>query len=109
MPNMATVLTGATSNTWEVCPSVARDLNFSLIVRDNNSGIGQTATDLMKVTVNGTAGPFLVSAPIQLFLGQQELIKQLHGMWLVLMLMELMLNLLIFIYQRMEEQVLQLY
>ncbi|MCW1147083.1 reprolysin-like metallopeptidase [Flavobacterium lacisediminis] len=63
MPNMATVLTGATSNTWEVCPSVARDLNFSLTVRDNNSGIGQTATDLMKVTVNGTAGPFLVSAP----------------------------------------------
>ena len=64
MPNMATVLTGATSNTWEVCPSVARDLNFSLTVRDNNSsGIGQAATDLMKVTVNGVAGPFVVNAP----------------------------------------------
>jgi subtilisin-like proprotein convertase family protein len=63
MPNMTTVLTGATSNTWEVCPSVARDLNFSLTVRDNNSGIGQTATDLMKVTVDGVAGPFVVSAP----------------------------------------------
>ena len=63
MPSMATVLLGATSNTWEVCPSVARDLNFSLTVRDNNSGIGQTATDLMKVTVNGVAGPFIITAP----------------------------------------------
>ena len=63
MPSMTTVLTGATSSTWEVCPSVARDLNFSLTVRDNNSGIGQTATDEMKVTVNGVAGPFVVNAP----------------------------------------------
>ena len=63
MPSMATVLTGATSNTWEVCPSVARDLNFSLTVRDNVSGVGQTATDLMKVTVNGVAGPFVVNSP----------------------------------------------
>lgn len=63
LPQMSTILTGATSNTWEVCPSVARDLNFSLVVRDNNSGIGQTATDEMKVTVNGTAGPFVVTAP----------------------------------------------
>jgi subtilisin-like proprotein convertase family protein len=63
MPSMTTVLTGATSSTWEVCPSAARDLNFSLTVRDNNSGIGQTATDEMKVTVNGVAGPFVVNAP----------------------------------------------
>ena len=64
MPSMATVLTGVTSNTWEVCPSVARNLNFSLTVRDNNSsGIGQTATDLMKVTVDGVAGPFVVNVP----------------------------------------------
>jgi subtilisin-like proprotein convertase family protein len=63
MPSMTTVLTGATSSTWEVCPSVARDLNFSLTVRDNYSGIGQTATDEMKVTVNGVAGPFVVNAP----------------------------------------------
>ncbi|MQP24433.1 T9SS type A sorting domain-containing protein [Flavobacterium sp. LMO8] len=63
MPNMSTVLTGATSNTWEVCPSIGRDLNFSLTVRDNNSGIGQAVTDLMKVTVDGVAGPFIVNAP----------------------------------------------
>lgn len=63
MPSMATVLTGATANTWEVCPSVARDLNFSLTVRDNRAGGGQTASDLMKVTVNGVAGPFVITAP----------------------------------------------
>lgn len=63
MPNKATVLAGNTSNTWEVCPSVGRDLNFSLTVRDNNATLGQTATDLMKVTVNGTAGPFVITAP----------------------------------------------
>ncbi|WP_313804729.1 reprolysin-like metallopeptidase [Flavobacterium sp.] len=63
MPNLTTVLAGNTANTWEVCPSVGRNLNFSLTVRDNRAGGGQTATDLMRVTVNGTAGPFVVNAP----------------------------------------------
>ncbi|WP_300488558.1 reprolysin-like metallopeptidase [Flavobacterium sp.] len=63
MPALATVLAGNTANTWEVCPSVARTLNFSLTTRDNKAGGGQTASDLMKVTVSGTAGPFLVSVP----------------------------------------------
>jgi subtilisin-like proprotein convertase family protein len=63
MPNLPTVLNGATANTWEVCPSVARDLNFSLTVRDNRAGGGQTASDLMKVTVNAVAGPFAITAP----------------------------------------------
>jgi len=63
MPALATVLAGNTANTWEVCPSVARTLNFSLTTRDNKAGGGQTASDLMKVTVSGTAGPFLVSIP----------------------------------------------
>ncbi|MDI1318373.1 reprolysin-like metallopeptidase [Flavobacterium sp.] len=63
MPNLGTVLAGSTSNTWEVCPSVARDLNFSLTVRDNRAGGGQTASDLMKVTVNAVAGPFVITVP----------------------------------------------
>lgn len=63
MPNLATVLSGNTANIWEVCPSVARDLNFSLTVRDNRAGGGQTASDLMKVTVNAVAGPFVITAP----------------------------------------------
>lgn len=63
MPALATILAGNTSNTFEACPSVARNLNFSLTVRDNKAGGGQTASDLMKVTVSGTAGPFLMTAP----------------------------------------------
>jgi len=63
MPAMATILAGNTSNTWEACPSVARDLNFSLTVRDNQAGAGQNASDLMKVTVSGTAGPFVLNTP----------------------------------------------
>ena len=62
-PKLATVLSGLTSNTWEVCPSVPRNLNFSLLVRDNVAGGGQTSSDLMKVTVKSTAGPFVITAP----------------------------------------------
>lgn len=48
---------------WEVLPSVGRTLNFRLNVRDNATGGGCTAEDAMVVTVNGTAGPFVVTAP----------------------------------------------
>lgn len=62
MPAIATVIANNVSSTWEMTPSVGRDLNFSFIVRDNAAGGGQTASDLMKVTVNGTAGPFQVTS-----------------------------------------------
>ncbi|MCD6066453.1 MAG: hypothetical protein K0S33_1279 [Bacteroidetes bacterium] len=62
MPAIATVIAGNLSNTWEVTPSVARTMNFSFIVRDNDVLGGQTASDLMTVTVNGTAGPFAVTS-----------------------------------------------
>lgn len=62
-PQMSDVVANNLAPTWEPIPSVARTLNFSLTVRDNKSGGGQTSDDLMQVTVNGTAGPFVVSAP----------------------------------------------
>jgi subtilisin-like proprotein convertase family protein len=62
-PKLATVLAGSTTNTWEAVPSVARNLNFSVLVRDNHAGGGQTASDLMKVTVKSTAGPFVMTSP----------------------------------------------
>jgi hypothetical protein len=62
-PQMSDVVANNLAPTWEVIPSVARTLNFSLVTRDNKSGGGQTSDDLMVVTVNGTAGPFVVSAP----------------------------------------------
>ncbi|MBI3482217.1 MAG: fibronectin type III domain-containing protein [Bacteroidetes bacterium] len=63
MPQISDVVANNLTPTWEVVPSIARTLNFSLVVRDNKAGGGQTADDLMKVTVSGTSGPFIVSSP----------------------------------------------
>lgn len=67
-PNMSRVLAGATTTsgseiTVEALPSVARTLNFRFTVRDNRVGGSANNSDDMIVTVNGTAGPFAVSAP----------------------------------------------
>ncbi len=63
MPKISDVVAGNLTPTWEVVPSVGRTLDFALTVRDNNAGGGQTADDLMTVTVSGSAGPFVVNAP----------------------------------------------
>ncbi len=63
MPNLNAVIAGNLAPTWEVIPSVARTMEFSLTVRDNAAGGGQTDDDLITVTVNGSAGPFVVNAP----------------------------------------------
>lgn len=62
-PRLATVKAGAISWQWEAVPNVARNLNFRLTVRDNRAGGATNNSDDMVVTVNGTAGPFVVSSP----------------------------------------------
>ena len=62
MPAIATVLAGNTATEWEVLPSTARSMNFSLLVRDNHAGGGSTARDDMKITVTN-AEAFTVSSP----------------------------------------------
>ncbi len=62
MPKLETLLAGNTSSTWEVLPSVARELNFSLVVRDNNAGGGNSARDDVKITIDGSSGPFIVTS-----------------------------------------------
>ena len=61
-PQIATIVANNTS-LWEVLPGAARKLNFSVSVRDNHQGGGCYATDDLKLTVNASAGPFLVTAP----------------------------------------------
>jgi len=51
MPTLSTVISGNTSSTWEVLPSVERVLDFSLTVRDNHSGAGSTARDDVRISV----------------------------------------------------------
>ena len=62
-PRLSTIKAGATSWQWEAVPNVARTLNFRLTVRDNRAGGATNNSDDMRVTVNGTAGPFVVNAP----------------------------------------------
>jgi hypothetical protein len=62
-PKLANILDGTNTNEWEVLPSVSRPLNFRLTVRDNHPGGGQNNSDDMLVTVDGTSGPFKVTAP----------------------------------------------
>lgn len=61
IPNMQSLAMGG-SSTWEVLPSVARTMDFSLTVRDNVVGEGQTITDNTTITVTDAAGPFLVTS-----------------------------------------------
>ncbi len=62
MPALATVLAGNTQSTWEVVPQVGRNLRFRYTVRDNAAIGGSSARDEMFVTVDGTAGPFVVTS-----------------------------------------------
>jgi len=61
-PKLSVIVNPATVSTWEVLPSVARALNFSVLVRDNNALGGQTGRDDVKLTVVDTAGPFIVTS-----------------------------------------------
>ncbi len=61
MPDLSTVVAGNTASTWEVVPSVARNMEFAFTVRDNHSGGGNSARDdKIVTTVAGT--PFTVTS-----------------------------------------------
>jgi subtilisin-like proprotein convertase family protein len=62
LPRESVVIGGGTA-TWEVLPTVSRDLNFRLTVRDNNSSYGCTQHTDMTLTSVASAGPFLVTYP----------------------------------------------
>ncbi len=62
MPALTTVLNGNTATTWEVLPSVARELDFAFVVRDNHANGGSSARDDIKVTVVD-AEPFTITSP----------------------------------------------
>lgn len=64
-PKMSDIVSNA-SPAWEVLPSIARTFNFRVTARNVGGGVndyGCSAQDDAIVTVNGTAGPFLVTAP----------------------------------------------
>lgn len=59
-PNIEDVLAG-NSTPWEVLPSVKRDLNFVLTVRDNHIEGGQTTQSSNKVNI-ASVGPFRITS-----------------------------------------------
>lgn len=61
MPALATVIGGSTSSTWEVVPSVARNMEFAFTVRDNHPGGGNTARD-DKIITTVDVVPFTVES-----------------------------------------------
>lgn len=77
-PNLETLKKGELQNTWEVLPSVSRQLNFNIRVRDNASEKGTSASDAMKITVDDTAGPFQITSQNQnqtWYAGSKQLIE----------------------------------
>ncbi|WP_304343135.1 reprolysin-like metallopeptidase [Chryseobacterium koreense] len=60
-PNMTSIMNNDLVPKWEVTPSVARTLNFSLLVSDNKATGNQSARSTMKVTVTND-GPFKVTS-----------------------------------------------
>ena len=62
-PRLETVKAGATSWQWEAVPNVSRSLNFRLTVRDNRVGGATNNSDDVVVSVNASAGPFVLNAP----------------------------------------------
>ncbi|QMU65751.1 MAG: T9SS type A sorting domain-containing protein [Flavobacteriaceae bacterium] len=61
-PQYGDILAGNNDRQWERLPCVARTMNFSLAVRDNNSSFGRIGEDRAVVMVADT-GPFNVTSP----------------------------------------------
>ncbi len=66
-PRMQSVLAGSTTTagqeiTVEALSSIARNLNFRFTVRDNRPGGSGNNSDDAVITVNATAGPFIVTS-----------------------------------------------
>ena len=61
-PNLNAILNGTTP-TWEVLPSVSRDMSFRCTVRDNFAGAGCRDEVDVDLSFTSNAGPFLVMNP----------------------------------------------
>ncbi len=57
-----TEINPSSGSPWETVSSVEREMNFALTVRDNSAEIGQVSSDVVKVSVVGDSGPFVVTS-----------------------------------------------
>ncbi len=61
-PEIETLLNNQLQSTWEVLPSVSRNLFFTVNVRDNNINGGQNVSSFLNLAVEDAAGPFKVTS-----------------------------------------------
>ncbi|WP_170826791.1 zinc-dependent metalloprotease [Flavobacterium caeni] len=61
-PKFSDVLAGNLTPTWEVVPNVARNMEFSLVVRDDGSPLGGQTQRATTNVVFANAGPFRVTS-----------------------------------------------
>ncbi len=61
-PAFSTVLSGSLQSNWEVIPNVARDMDFGILVRDNNPLGSQSGSAVVSINV-ADVGPFEVTSP----------------------------------------------
>ena len=61
-PKISDVINNVTTK-GEILPAYGRTMNFRLTARDNRAGGGGVCFDETDITVNATAGPFLVTYP----------------------------------------------
>ncbi len=62
IPQLSDILSN-TSTVNERLPTYARNIKYRMYVRDNHPGAGGTTHEQVSFEVDGSAGPFLVSAP----------------------------------------------
>lgn len=61
-PNYQTILAGSVANTWEVVPAIERTMNFSLVVRDNQTPFGGQTARVNTTVTTTSQGPFNVTS-----------------------------------------------
>jgi hypothetical protein len=59
-PTLSSILDGSNSNIGEALPAISRTMSFRLTARDGLGGVNDASTT---VTVDGSSGPFAVTAP----------------------------------------------
>ncbi len=61
-PGVNDILSGSYGNQWEKLPSVNRNMNFVVTVRDNHPGGGQSPNMFTTLHVDSSSGPFRVTS-----------------------------------------------
>ena len=60
-PKLTLITNGTYGNTWEKLPAVNRTMSFTVTVRDNHTGGGQSPVETIDINVDASTGPFRIT------------------------------------------------